>query len=188
MLLVLAEPWCVCSDLVSQGNRTWLPAGDGLKAFFAAAAFVFQIHPSAERGAYIAERLYRLIALRALDLEQVRMLQVASDEGAEPDGIGRDLCHPAQAVGHLQIERDEVEAVDVFPLVEMGIDLAGMLVEHFGLEQLLRGRTQSVLLEEIVLFHGTILFLIEHPHHFTTVASGCSVGGPQGALLMHVQI
>jgi len=30
--------------------------------------------------------------------------------------------------------------------------------------------------------------LIEHPHHFTTVASGCSVGAPLGRLLMHVQI
>jgi len=27
--------------------------------------------------------------------------------------------------------------------------------------------------------------LIEHPHRFATVASGCSVGGPQRALLMH---
>ena len=80
MLLVLAEPWCVCSDLVSQGNRTWLPAGDGFRALFAAAAFVFQMHCSAERGAYIAERSYRLMALRALDLEQVGMRQVASNK------------------------------------------------------------------------------------------------------------
>ena len=29
--------------------------------------------------------------------------------------------------------------------------------------------------------------MLNNPHRFTTVASGCSVGGPQGALLMHVQ-
>ena len=76
MFHVLAEAWCVCSDLVSQGNRTWLPAGDGFKAFFATAAFVFQIHATAEGGAYMAERLCRLIALRASDLEQVRIIGI----------------------------------------------------------------------------------------------------------------
>lgn len=29
--------------------------------------------------------------------------------------------------------------------------------------------------------------MLNNPHRFTTVASSCSVGGPQGALLMHVQ-
>ena len=35
---------------------------------------------------------------------------------------------------------------------------------------------------------GNRLFLIEHPHRFTTVASGCSVGVPLGRLLMHLQM
>ena len=89
------------------------------------------------------------------------MLQGAAHEGAQPHRIWSNLRDPAAAVGHLHVEGNEVELVDVLPLVEPGVDFAGVAVEQFGEAQLLLGRAHSVLLEEIVLFHCTILFLIE---------------------------
>ncbi len=86
------------------------------------------------------------------------MLQGAADEGTQPDGVGSYFGHPAAAVGHLQVKGDEIELVNVFPVVEAGIDFNGVLVKLFGEETLLLGRAQCVLLEEIVLFHGTDFF------------------------------
>lgn len=86
------------------------------------------------------------------------MLQGAAHKGAQPDGIGCHFGYPAAAVGHFHVQRDEIELVDVFPVIEAGVDFAGVLVEQFGAEALLLGRAQCVLLEEIVLFHGTDFF------------------------------
>ena len=87
------------------------------------------------------------------------MLQRAADEGAEPDRVWGDLGHQAgAAVGHLQEEGSEVERVVVLPFIEAGIYFRRMLVEQFGVEQLLGSRAFSALLEEIVLVHDTDFF------------------------------
>lgn len=86
------------------------------------------------------------------------MLQGAAHEGTKPHWIRSNLGHPAAAVGHLEVEGDEVEPVFVFPLVKAGVDFRGAPVELLGVELLLRGRHFAVCLEEIVLLHGTDFF------------------------------
>ena len=87
------------------------------------------------------------------------MLQGAADEGAQPYGIWCYLCHPAcTAIGHLHVQGNEIEPVIILPLVEVGVDVYGVLVKEFGVEQLPGGRAQCVLLEEIVLVHDTDFF------------------------------
>ena len=54
--------------------------------------------------------------------------------------------------------KNEVELVNKLPLIEPGVDFRCILVEQFGVEQLLLRRTMPVFLEEIVLFHGTDFF------------------------------
>jgi hypothetical protein len=56
------------------------------------------------------------------------------------------------------VERDEIEAVVVLPVIETGIDLISVNVEQFGEETLLLIRAQSGLTEEIVLVHDTDFF------------------------------
>lgn len=47
------------------------------------------------------------------------MHQAVPDEGAQVDGtIGHGDGMTADAVGHVELQRDEVEAVDVFPVIE----------------------------------------------------------------------
>jgi len=58
----------------------------------------------------------------------------------------------------LHEEGNEVELVIVLPFIEMGIDFRGMLVEQFGVEQLLGSMAFSALLEEIVLVNDTDFF------------------------------
>ena len=52
----------------------------------------------------------------------------------------------------------EIEPVDVFPVIETGVDFIGVLVERFGLEPLLHGRTRCVLREELIFVHDTDFF------------------------------
>ena len=74
------------------------------------------------------------------------MVQGGLDEGAEPHGVWGHFGHPAAAVGHLEVEGDEVESVAVFPLVEAGVDFRGVPVEELGVAQLLPGRHFAVCL------------------------------------------
>ena len=67
-------------------------------------------------------------------LEQVRMLQGAADEGTQPDGVGSYFGHPAATVGHFQVKRDEIELVNVFPVVEAGIDFNGVTTREYRTE------------------------------------------------------
>ena len=118
----------------------------------------FQMHYAAQWGANVTVRKYSLATLRAFELKEIRMLQGAAHEGAQPHRIRSNLGHPAAAVGHFQVKGNEVEPVNVFPLVKAGIDFRCVLVEQLGVEQLLLRRTPFVCLEEIVLFHGTDFF------------------------------
>ena len=78
---------------------------------------------------------------------------------AIPDqGQSRLPIRRSYTIGHLHEEGNEVELVIVLPFIEMGIDFRGMLVEQFGVEQLLVSRALSSLLEEIVLVHDTDFF------------------------------
>ena len=86
------------------------------------------------------------------------MFQGAAHERAKPDWIRGHFGYPAAAVGHLEVEGNEVEPVAVFPLVKAGIDFRGVPVEELGVEQLLLRRHFAVRLEEIVLLHGTDFF------------------------------
>ena len=45
----------------------------------------------------------------------------------------------------------------------------------------------SIYLKNLLLSITQALFLIEHPHRFTSMVYGCSVGAPLGRLLMHRQ-
>lgn len=86
------------------------------------------------------------------------MLQGGLDERSKPHRIWSHLSNPAAVVSHLEIEGDEVEPVNVFPLVEAGVDFRRVPVEELGVAQLLPGRHFAVRLEEIVLLHGTDFF------------------------------
>lgn len=144
---------------ISQVDGTLSPSGDGFIAFPAAGASPFQINATGKGRATIAVRQYRLSAVRAFVLEEVGMLQCAADERAEPYRVGRYLSRPSgTAVSHLHEEGNEVEFVVVLPFIKAGIDFRGMLVEQFGVEQLLGSRAFSALLEEIVLVHDTDFF------------------------------
>lgn len=80
-------------------------------------------------------------------------------EGTQPHGIrGQFGGDSGDAVGHLQIQRDEVEPVDAFPVVEVLVDGVGVLIERFGEETLLLGRAQCALPDENVFVHDTDFF------------------------------
>ncbi|MBQ1672742.1 MAG: hypothetical protein II064_01520 [Bacteroidales bacterium] len=119
---------------------------------------ITQNDAATEWGTGVAIREHCLAATGALVLEEVGMFQGAAHEGAKPHGIRSHLSHPPAAVGHLEIEGNEIEPVIVFPLIEVGIDFRGVPVEQLGVEQLLLRRHFAVCLEEIVLFHGTDFF------------------------------
>ena len=81
------------------------------------------------------------------------------DEGAQPYGVRGQLGDDAvDAVGHLHVQRDEVEPVDVLPIVEVLEDGVGVLVERLGEETLLLSRAQCALLDENVFVHDTDFF------------------------------
>ena len=148
----------VAGQLVPQCRGSDAPSGNAFEAFPSAAATAFKVHAAAERGTDVAVREYRLATFWAFELKQLRMLQGAAHKGAKPHRIWSNLGHPAAAVGHLEVEGDEIEPVFVFPLVEAGVDFRRVPVEELGVAQLLPGRHFSVRLEEIVLLHGTDFF------------------------------
>ncbi len=81
------------------------------------------------------------------------------DEGTQPNGIRGQLGGDSgDAVGHLHVQRDEVEPVDVLPVIEMLVDGVGVLVERLGEETLLLGRAQCALPDENVFVHDTDFF------------------------------
>ena len=88
------------------------------------------------------------------------MLQSAANERPQPNWIRSHLNRfPGDAINHLRIQGNKVETVDVLPLLEAGVNHAGVAVEHFSVEHLLLGRTRPALPEEIVLvFHDTDFF------------------------------
>jgi len=87
------------------------------------------------------------------------MLQCTTHKRSEPYRIRSDFGRPSgTAVGHLHEDGNEIEPVIDRPFIETGIDFRGMLVEQFGVEQLLGGRAFSALLKEIVLVHDTDFF------------------------------
>ena len=148
-------------DAVAEGGGADRPAGDGFEASPAAGTVAFEDHVAAERGAGVPEGEYGPSAAGAGVAEQLRMLQGAPYEGSEPHGIRGHLHRPAAAVVHLQPKWDKVEPVNVLPVIEPGVDLAAVAVEQFCVGQLPGGGTRRALPEKIVLFHSTILFLIE---------------------------
>lgn len=81
------------------------------------------------------------------------------NEGAQPHGIWGQFGDDAvDAVGHLQVQGDEVEPVDVLPVVEVLVNDVGVLVERLGEETLLLGRAQCALPDENVFVHDTDFF------------------------------
>ena len=148
----------VTLQLVTQCYCPDTPSGHHLISLLSALAFVFQVHPAAEWGTDVAMGEYSLLTLGTYNLKQFWMLQVTANKGSEPYRVRSNLGDPAHAVGHLHVERDEVETVVVLPVIETGIDLVRVDVEQFGEETLLLGRAQSGLTEEIVLVHDTDFF------------------------------
>jgi len=135
-----------------------MPSGHHLISLLSTLAFVFQVHSAAKRGTDVAVGEKCLLALRASDLEQLRMFQVTTNERAQPYRVRGDLSNPAHAVGHLHVEGNKVETIVVLPVIETAINLVCVDVEQFGEETLLLGRAQSGLTEEIVLVHDTGFF------------------------------
>lgn len=87
------------------------------------------------------------------------MIEGALHEGAQPHRVrGQFRRNPSHVIGHLKVKGNEIEAVDVFPVIEVGVNHVGVTVERFGEQTLLLGRTESVLLEEIVFVHDTDFF------------------------------
>jgi hypothetical protein len=82
------------------------------------------------------------------------VIEGAADEGAQPDGVGGHLGDdPANGVGHLHVQGDEVKTVNALPLIEAGADLRGVTVKQFGVGQKSGVGTRCVLLEKVVLVH-----------------------------------
>ena len=80
------------------------------------------------------------------------MIESTLHEGTQPHRVGCQFRrYPGNAIGHLHIQGDEIETLDVFPRIEMGVNHIGVTVKGFGEQTLLLGRTESVLLEEFVL-------------------------------------
>ena len=146
--------------LVAKGSGSFSPAGDHLKALPSTSALAFQVYTAGKGRAHSSVREYGIAAFRALELEQSRVVPDGAQKGTEPYWIRCHLGHNAvDSVGHLQIERCEIEPVIVPPVVESGVDSYGVPVEQLGVEQLLGSRTHCALqLEEVVLFHDTDFF------------------------------
>ena len=149
----------VGGQLLPQGFASLEPPGDGLVALPAAGAVAFQVHPSAKRRANEAVGKYGVAAIGALKLEEVGMVPDCLDEGTQPNGVGSQFGGDSgDAVGHLHVQRDEVEPVDVLPVVEVLVDGVGVPVERLGEETLLLGRAQRALPDENVFVHDTDFF------------------------------
>ena len=87
------------------------------------------------------------------------MVESVLDEGAQPYRIRSQLADkPCDAIGHLQIQGDEVELINVLPFIESGVEFVCVGIERLGEETLFLGRAQCVLLEEIVFVHDTDFF------------------------------
>ena len=145
--------------LGTEDGRPCAPSCHAFKAFPAASAAAFKIHPPAEGRARVTVGTDGLPALRAAVLEELRMLQGAAHQGAHPDGVGgylEDLS--SDGIGHLQIKGNEVDAVIVLPVIVAGVDGGGVLVELPGEEALLLGGAHCVPAEEIDLCHDTDFF------------------------------
>lgn len=156
---VFPIPGFITGQLVPERCCPEAPARYHFISFPAAVAPALEIHAAAKRGAAITVWKYGFAALGTFVLEQVRMLKGTAHEGAEPYWIRSHFSNPAATIGHLQIQGNEVELVNVFPVIIAGVDFYGVLVKHFGEAQLLLGRVQCDLLEEIVLFvHDTDFF------------------------------
>ena len=78
--LKLAVPEIIAGHLVAEDIRPDPPARNNLITLLAAFAFEFQIHPAAQRRADIAVRVHGILASGALDLKELRMLQITADE------------------------------------------------------------------------------------------------------------
>ena len=87
------------------------------------------------------------------------MIEGTLYEGTQPHRVWSQFRrNSGDRIGHLHIKWDVIETVDAFPSVEVGVNHVGVTVERFGEKTLLLGRTQSVLLEEIVFVHDTDFF------------------------------
>ena len=87
------------------------------------------------------------------------MLQCTADKGAKPDRVWSQFGdYATDAVGHLQIQGDEIKPINVLPIVKVLVDGVGVGIERLGEETLLLGRAQCVLLEEVVFVHDTDFF------------------------------
>lgn len=87
------------------------------------------------------------------------MLQYATDEGAQPYRIWSQLAeNTGDVVCHLQIQRDKIEPVVVFPVIEVLINDVGVLIELPCEEALLLGRAQCALPDKNVFVHDTDFF------------------------------
>ena len=120
-----------------------MPAGDRFKAFPTTTAGAFQIDSSAERRTIETIGEHGLAAGRAFELKQLRILQDGSYEGAQVEWpIGHADAMAVDGVGHVQLQGDEVEAVDALPVVETSIDFVRVADEKGG----------------VFVVHSTILF------------------------------
>ena len=102
-----------------EGLAALFPSGDHHVAAPAAVAIALQVYPAGKRRAAITIRVQGFAALRAAEREQIRMLQAISDEGSQVNGaIGHGDGMTADAVGHVELQWNEVEAVNIFPIIE----------------------------------------------------------------------
>ena len=146
--------------LVAKGSSSFSPAGDHLKALPSASALAFQVYTAGKGRAHSSVREYGIAAFRALEPEQSRVVTDGAHKGTKPYWIRCHFGHPTSAgVGHLHVQRSEIETVVVLPVFETLEEGVRVLVEQFGVEQLLGGRTHGALqFEEVVLFHDTDFF------------------------------
>ena len=79
------------------------------------------------------------------------MLQDGSNEGAQVEWpVGHADAMTVDVISHVQLQGDEVEAVDALPVVETSIDFVRVADEKGG----------------VFVVHSTILFLIEQSASF----------------------
>ena len=111
------------------------PPTDNNEVVPAAVTSGFEVNATAQWRATIAVRVKGTSAFGTGGREKLGMLERIPDKGSK---VHRSICHTdsmsSDAVGHVKPQRDEVEAVDVLPLLEAAVDLPGIAEETDGVE------------------------------------------------------
>lgn len=129
------------------------PAMDTDSPVPAALASSGNVDAATHRRAVVAIGIHGAPAAPASDGEQLRVLQAVADEGPEVDrGVGHADGTAGDAIAHVELERNEVKTVDVFPVIETAVNLRGIAEETEGVEP-------RLVRKKIARTHNTVILI-----------------------------